>query len=1484
MRLRDLVANSLPRMRGRKKKSPPVPGSEVNPAACNVVDKCQQRFSSGTHYAPREGSVERMALAEASWRGNALYRGMETERRGGVEVSGSRMMTRSYTSHGIVASQSAEGFPSGVVMMSQSYDARMAVSEYGGSSTQIAAMCETSARVPEVAQYNQEQQQHFYHCYVHKHSHQHHHHYHHHHHVQPSQPMKPLSQNQQLCSNTQHYQTHKSEPGFFRKSIASFRGIRKQSSKANKEKAMGKQASGETMRCSVCPYPEAGASADRKPADKRPVKPKRKGLKGFSRSKENSEVVSGREKCDQLWFSDNEAQNSLSPALRCDNSGPYHVTMERSRTRECSVESCSSRLYSSRESSCVRETDLTGFDSASLSGYESDLPRSKVHRSRSRIKTNPWLPSPQPSLSGSRRAGSCDIRESCEDMMLVDDVNGRTVPRSASFECQRRPSLQVFTGREGNHTSIQRHRSLTPSDVRSDPCFAGTPRILSQYDEKEVPPSFVPPAPPDCSELNDLSSEPSRSRPTSIVSPNSEFVMLADNLEQLANNISFEYEDLLDSTLESVSACPEDGQASIQELLTDEDSNGLSTPGSSGDRKCKQMRSNSDFLKCSGDGLSNAHSPDSGVGGLGSTDGDDLSSPHRQSEGKTLSMDCSFSETPRAFCLKSSCATLQTSKEIVRTPPQNALSSFTPNNGDSALGASGDYKSLSKGDTASFRLNISKNSLSAEAEASAGVCESDIDNTSYQDASSSGHLSGSLKKNGSPLLRCKTESSNQNSALMVNERLDAPFQPAPRRNLVGNGIVMGSLMSVHDFRSNSSLSKSQLARLSDPSDKRSPSASRPTVLRTGRCGQAASRQLNNIEKVSPHDERGRPWSDEFDFPRNITVSDCIESPTDNFQCEGQFPRVANMATREAPAKALTRQGHISADEENFVQRSFSQADQPVADVDIAENGEEIFNLMECNTERNEFELSEDVANSEMTDACCQTEFDEEFLPWDSQDPLESLDDAAIDASENTRIWLLTGNMQGSADTGYSSLARDSRVITDEDLVLTSEQEERTAAERMSLVINSRPGSQCRVTTSPSRNTLTCEPPKDTALEAVTASTSLPCKEATTASGSSNDVVLQEQDVTSDFDVLVDTDINGNPETLSSSKSVTAVACTTPVPPKSISSNTVNDMFSNIENQFQEIFQQMYPHKEAMDDNKSKHDLSDSSDSTLKSFGSRHSVPDVHQDNVECNQDSETGEQGGEKVTGNSDPPVRTLDTFLNHVYENVPHLKQTTKSPGTQPLVDSSRSHNVDMQRLSNGCDSYNSTADSTKLSFQSENGLGEGAVDIPFIDEDPLSVSSGIELQCASDAVQSSVEDKADYLAFLRDAPLDRPHMKRPLFLVPGVGPVDMSSSNRVCLMQDSPSPRDAKHKETLMTLRDDRETSSLAERVMLLRQEKEMVYRKIQEAQQTEVSRQQQQLQHQRDLHVQRKQALLESLQELKGRLEEQSRKLQAQSGGKL
>lgn len=1565
MKLRDLVANSLPRVRGRKKKTtpvgsltPPIP-TPPEPSAHRPGQDKSVYAMANTRTESRDRILESQGITEANWKGNALYRGIDSSTRG------ADIVPRFSGAHGIVTSHSAEGFSSQMMMLSRSYDSRMAVSDFNGSCSHMSSISETGAEP-----YAPLQEHH--HC----HYHQHKHHHHHHHHLLPK-PMSPLVQNQQELSacgvvyipGCKQEAVPKPEPGFFRKSFASFKGMRKSTTSRMAREAADN--SPENVRCSVCPYPDTTAAlSERKATEKRPVKPKRKGLKGFSRSKENKDMIS-IDKGDKSWFSDNDAQNVEGYTTARHETTCSASSTERPRVRECSVESCSSRLYGgSREGSCAREVDLTGFDSASLSGYESDLPRSKVHRSRSRIKTNPWLPSPQPSLSGGRRGENSDLRESREDIAFLDEPSLR-FPRSASFEHQR-SEPGSFQGSSWNNDNdqhnIQRHRSLTPNDVKMT--FAcnksqwWSPPGLIKGDRLVTDSMALKTAP---TKLNDLNTEVPRSRPTSIVSPNSEFVKLADNLEQLANNISFEYEDMLDSTLESVSVYQEDGQVSIQELLTDEETCGAGKRSESGKLK-------SDV------GTQSAHSPDSGIGGLGSSDGDDAGTPCALTGVKAVSMDCSpgvesFGGNHKRMCednvvlcvdLSTSTKNRNSDKVHSKTATKSSRSPSCPFPKSSLV--SNLFRTKAQNSSIKAKTSWPKTKSKFDDESSATVSESDVDNTSYQETNNIAAAEGNQKKRGSPLLRCKieTRAGSKTPSLMVDERLDIQFQP-PHRYIHGSGVVMGSRVSMHEYSSKmmSGVNGQVLvpSRASDPLEAVPRRITRPCQLKTNPSSHPGDRRMNNMEKSSLPGDLRNSWSEELTFPRNITASECVESPTDNWRCDGdlcssQDTVVLEVNMDRVSATGGSAHGHENKAANDLIRLGTNDLDSRFTDRDdvsltqsTVDMASENTSLMDCNVDK--LDASSNDQSFDMTDACVQTDFDDDFCRWDEAGSLENFEDKVMDPAESTRLWLLTGNMQGSADTGYSSLTRDSQILMDEDtLFLAGELEERAASERLSFA------------ESCDQNLKSDKTPRSSFYN---------LKELDLSSAPRN-----SRSSPSEFRKGVNLKNNSSGYTPNPPETGRTL------PNRSIPQETVNQMFSNIELQFQEIFQQIYEHEKG----ESKRIASCSSGTTVRSSisdlsfgGEKHSSGTFENPP----KDAETGEK-----RNGFDQEENTSDRFSLHDYVNIPSSNCMNRKEKGQYSNDC-------VNRVARESSFKNIKSKSSNRSDLTQNVGHSGDHSLPTGPVRP----------------HRPQPETADYLQFLKDAPLKRSHLKRPLFLVPGVGPVDMSSSEQVNMFANLNSPLTIKNYQltgspntlsptmsplvtncgkkqkfktsspkmledslcqtdqsqvlskgqtcydylnfqkssrsqdtpnqnkgllpalnkyrppnvsvrhpnksqdtrgsiegTKMTVdlpptalflqtpatslatfstktnttpagdvADIENVRSLAAKVMFLRREKDIVYKKIQEAQDDEASRRQQRLEIQRSMQTQRKEALLKTLHDLRDKLREQSQKLQLQ-----
>ncbi|KAH9525410.1 hypothetical protein Btru_001384 [Bulinus truncatus] len=1188
MKLIDLVAHSLP---GRKKKTTPARIENFTPCDQEAARvKTNQLRGSGYRSKPPETGE----ISETSWRGNALYRGLET-------ANDNCSNTR-----GIVTSISAEGFP-GRMLTSRNHEDLMTSSDIEGSFSLMASVSATSDESYSSPYY---------------HFHQHHHHHQHHVHsgrqCEEQQDINKchMTSLPRLCREVDK----KQEVGFFRKSLASFRGKKKQCSKASKEAAQSPATLSTNPGFSVCPD---SVLFDRKatPTDKKPVKPKRKGLKGFSKSKENKNI--SKVKGNDLLYYDSDPQlliTSLEPKLSAN---------VMCRLRECSVESCSSPVCpGSRESSFARDYESTGFDSASLSGYESDLSRDKVHRSRSRIKTNPWLPSPQPSLSGGRRTEICDLRESEEEDFCINE----RFPRSVSLELTRRDRLScsVPHWKDGDHRSnmIQRHRSLTPLDINIDFGMNKTSRdsscsLLMGNMQRERRRQLT-------QNLNDLNCEPSRE--TCIVSPNTEFVMLTDNLEQLANNISFEYEDILDSTLECVNSL-EDVQSSVHELLTDEESVNY-------DKKTDQS-----YITSRAIGQS-ANSPDSGVGGLTCSDGDELTNMAESQ----MSTKCSKNTLAGNGTTVHAALNSQLNSGI--SNPCQDVKKFQCKVNTSGPSIHTEHIQQAAGiDATNFqkapgvnKIYIRQNSNTSTSNIQFPITDLKLDSKILNNRSVEQHVMA-------------LESPSQRDdilspTVMINERLDVCYQPALR---YGHG-----------------------GRSSKP----------PSTL----SHELTSSYIKNHQASSHH-----IVSDANDVNLRRSPRPSVAVPgTDHTDHHGEAARLKTFTNERTKENSLrTTESYMNT----------SQG--PV------ENPSEVTSSTDCHADKiymkpQDLKFDVSVQTDEWNDSVHTDE-------WNDSVHTDEWNDSVLrNVQESTRLWLLTGNMQSSADTGYCSLTRDSHIYPDDESLFTSDQEEQTASEKGSIFdIHGK-------------------------------------KFSAVQSGRKSCLSFTETSKTSVAH-------SNEGETLSVSGTLS----------RSIPQKTVNEMFSNIENQFQEIFHQFqdnqnksFSYSKEGNTNKSFSNLNE--DNQSKSFTclngeqlSDSSATTVsHFENVGCMMDVETGEK-----RDFVDTPLHCEDRFVDHDYVNI--------TPDIAPAK-----HNA---QINNSCD-LNETI-KTQMNTNFDLNERHKAHINTSCDPNEESVKI-IEGQVGRHHIPNELsQEKADYLEFLKDAPLKRTHLKRPLFLVPGLGPVDMST-----------------------------------------------------------------------------------------------------------
>ena len=1685
MKLKELVANSLPRVRGKKKKSPalvtcpvpspaahaqsvstsmspsgfPEPGHHLplaSPAAAVMAatsySKCdddlrtsQLSFGAGLEHAgsrssfstffPNESQPPRRVMKEEVlspgliWHGNALYRGLNTH--GSWETATEKIFSTEMVPskfprgrsglpyRGMTTSHSAEGISAHhLLMMSRSgYDARMAVSEYGGScSSQMSVISESAIEAYSSAlrqrQSPPQQQQHQLtnlNAHYHQHSHQHFHHYHHHHHHLIPTRGTPLAQQpppgqrlhvtmatgngvptyavphaaSQLSSNktAQQHQSpakdrnaKKQELGFFRKSFASLKGMRKHNSSHNNNNnntlvsptpvkaacvaplTKANLAASEHLRCSVCPYPDKGGvtSAAAGSCDKpniRPVKPKRRGFKGLSKSK-SKKIAAGKEnKADSgdasSCFSDNDAQSMIvavgQPIADCPLPG-FYPTWDRSRPRDCSVDSfASSRVCGgSRDGSCYRDTDLSGFDTASLSGYESDFHRGvKAHRSRSRIRTNPWLPSPQPSLGmngGCRRGeggagwddNASQLRESQEDMAIGEDLDkmlvdkptsSRAIARSASFEhrrpatlksltssyhpgCQNfssvnagaeesdsRDNLAPWTGdskqQDKSHSCEKpKQRPLTPS-VDPDslltmsldrPQKSASPAVVKKHSwwnfgrrgsKKEAGVKLASGSIPTpvssstmeqncaresvvsavCSSsataastasssfisvsssnghgsdtglgsasqntrqtLNDLNMATTlvKSRPCSIVSPNSEFVLLAGHLEQLANNISFEYEDTSNSAAgNSTSDCNRnstlmdknckpnivmnhDGnvassEAMVRNGLASSSQKNRSDPGccSKGDNLILQTPespfSSNSCCSLSSPGLINsnstlntAHSPDSGVGGLGSTDGDDSLSS------------CNVVKTPGSpHCARAA----SSDPDFESMLDEQYLCIFCPKPGNSVY-----YCNNSQLKQSASKLgekSVAKtNSMSSgpDEDSSATISESDVDNTHYHDE----NMTSAFFMSNSDLVANSSPSKNNYHNLKVN------LQQGPVHR---QRIVMGSRATTLDHMPQVDTEPNGNSDVS----RRNTVCSRKIACRPSELKTTQSSQGLKTDKISCFASfSSDPALSRREVPtNNIPISECGESPSEDLQtvpnrmtrtCHLDAAMIleANLRRVKAPSVEDSTfiddaqinvyrenkhdifqdgsgccfgisQGHAVPlnDDEDEDKRSHAtvemasvSADPTCMDCSVSSRGDEERSL------NNSFDMS---------DACVQTDFDDEFPRWDDIGVLDSLEESALDPAESTRRWLLTGNMQGSADTGYASQTRESQIYMDDDTFHLSGCPGAETFRSWLTHTADRLSSYSSEEKTP-RNSACFDTDPDFTMGPTSSVTGL-C-----ASLEEGPVVYQP-DSAAGFDQVIfvpSRKMSTGPH--STQKNQDIPLRSDGASTRSISPSTVDQMFSDIEHQFHEIFQQRRASHRYTSTSPNPKRFSDSSDSTLASEGSGDSsysggvpVGELHDVAARWREADVNTRSSQQSVLRDKDETARE-----SNIYANIPVSSSCESKEVIRKSVSSTISAGAKNPSLSTQCHSHGSSEEMPRVDKNSDNC--EGSAEKTCSTNEQQSVSP------------SSKHDTADYLEFLRDAPLDRTNLKRPLFLVPGVGSVDMSCPETVKFFSNEP------------------------------------------------------------------------------------------------
>ncbi|RUS88793.1 hypothetical protein EGW08_003423 [Elysia chlorotica] len=757
-------------------------------------------------------------------------------------------------------------------------------------------------------------------------------------------------------------------------------------------------------------------------------------------------------------------------------------------------------------------------------------------------------------------------------------------------------------------------------------------------------------------------------------------------------------------------------------------------------------------------GLMNAaHSPDSGVGGLGSTDGDDsMSSSNAVKTPGSPHCDRTVSSSDPDFdsiiddqyvyphCDKSGCS----------------FSCYACDNRQQKMFAS----------KIEDRLLNKTNSFSSgpDDDSSATISESDVDNTHYHDDHTAPAFLLSNAGNNSP-------SKNNYHNLKMN--LDRSSGQRQR-------ICMGSRASAHLLETASTQGDSEASN-TVPSKHRQV-ACRPSELKTSETPIDFKTGENQHFGDNPS---GVSLSRKERSLNNTTALEDEDSPTSS------SPSVPSRMTRTCHLDAaMILEANLRRVKAPSVEDCTSIDDSE--SVDFQDKKHDIFKHMPCH----KYGVSQSVANKDgeddrrshttvdmaslcgdvacmdcsvgskgedhsfdMSDACVQTDFDEEFPRWDDIGVLDSLDQSALDPAESTRRWLLTGNMQGSADTGYASQPRESQIYMDDDTFhLSGDLSAETFRSWLS-------NTDDRLSTHSSeertpRNSASFDNYPDFTMDQSSSSVGL------SASLEEGPIIYKpissEAHVnrvcyapTKNASAVVPRPKQVNPDVVLRSDRTST---------RSISPSTVDQMFSGIEHQFLEIFQQRHgSHRYTCSSPNTKR-FSDSSDSTLASEGS-----------------GDSSYSGGAPVGELHDVAARCRDANINtrssHSQHNALPDKESSVGESTG-YANTSNTALCGLKESSRQTSSQKAPAVAKKPTFSSRSHSKDTG-QMSTVDQEDNHCIRREEVR------YSPKSDSADYLEFLRDAPLDRANLKRPLFLVPGVGPVDISREETVNMFSEEPS-----------------------------------------------------------------------------------------------
>ncbi|BFZ11152.1 hypothetical protein BsWGS_14191 [Bradybaena similaris] len=1322
MKLKDFVFNSL-RVKRKKKKASSSADAAVGDLStgCFGLDKNRNWFPSSQSRSRSQGSnFEDDSLIDANWQGNALYKGMVfreeiKENCSLVALDYSSCNPGSISQSNLGTSSSFTDFDRALDNISSQDTVSENLDSYSSMSPLSEADAESSPSHPQFYSY------HFHHG---------RHNIHTGHEFHSKKVTTLLQHHNQSINNVQNLgfkysqALQKPEIGFFRKSLASLKNIRKDSSKT--KPAWPKQAKDVQMDCKMSFLPEETPSVNKMDVYKMPAKIKKRGSKLFAKLKENRDVQFSSDNFENQWTLESRNENDVkSVKVKMDPFISNCMLYDRPYVRESSVESCPPRHYGFQEELSMRDLELTGFESASCTGYESDISRSRGRKARSRIKTNPWLPSPQLTHSVARRWTECSIREPSDNFPLLEERYGFPPPDLLEYHESGLHTFQAYPKTNSRRYHRKHSTRKSPNGIRmavnlnaSSP-YSFTKRTLDQQYNSFASCRLTSSR---ASSLNDLSNNTPTARDASVFSPNTEFSMLAENLEQLAANISFEYDDTFDTTMESVSAGKESCSPFFRELCTNDENSQNPQPRASQESRIHMT-----------------HSPDSGVGGLGYSDGDNNLTPpsHREANGK--SMEYLFSILPDTSCkalkevAEDNCISRRR-KESRTNSSRDALKPYY-------CGALTTHIStLPSPHRSSPQITIPARKGKHEGNCVEERCSSAMTDClscnkachrDTQMATTTGACDGPAMCKASHAENTKL-SEDECPTTEISTLNDKLFRPTGR---VGtDGWAPREMIEVEGLDKQSS----ECVPVVDETTV--VKTSRPSALNTD--SQLA---LNNMEKASGSKKQQLSWMDEFDFPRNITTSESLESPTENWQWDYQFAMYHSLDAG-SPGQQLYRvvfddglgvsadmldNGRQSTEVEELVVKLEDTDSKVSLQGEISESAgakDRVVNGFSQKIENGT--LGDD--NFEMNDACVQTDFDDDFDNLEEMSNIDDMEEALYDVSEGTHLWLPTRNV-GDSWTQDKNHAKDSEIIHSESVVFGSEDRKKcgTAEDMGSEKCQQNKLAHLRVESK------TCVYSDTYSHAAVSADSQAKSHDLplTKLEPRLSEEIMKQ--LFSDLRLLT---VEKQPDLLSTLKPTIHSSRTTP-------ETTVHIPFSDNETQFKKIFNQNFDETQI---NSERPQVSIHSPETIVELsGFNCSPPEVVQREdlvYQRNQRSEANPERTLLITTNnaqySDdtsvciPPAKTL---VNYKTSNRPILK--LEKVAELSHVDNNGNFLYNPSRLKRSSESFQRSHNSKRDNFDD------------FVIS-PLNAN------------------KAAYLTFESDSPVCRSLVERPLCLVPGANP----------------------------------------------------------------------------------------------------------------